>query len=81
MVNSCEKAYPRRTHRVVVGEEELELEDAACRAISLLRCQDASSTTKPTFIAAATRPLDYHIEVASIVVVWLCGNPRYWLVL
>lgn len=76
VVYAGQEAYSRRAHRVVVGEEELELEDAACERRSAtyvhqLRPDAASLCSMRTLVAASTRSIHRHIEVSCVLIMWL----------
>lgn len=81
VIDTSQEAYPRRAHRIVVGQEELEVELAACYLVSIPRYLLSSSSCMLTLVAATIRTIHPDVEVSCVLVMWLRRDTRHWLVL
>lgn len=82
MVYSRQETHLWRRHRVFFRQEQLELKHAT---YSRPTCQeyynDNRQKTRRTIERTPFRPLDRHVEVAQVIIVRRCGNPRCWVAL
>ena len=81
VIDASQEAYPRRAHGVVVGQEELEVELAACSLVNIPCYLPSSSSCMLTLVAAAIRTVHPDVEVSCVLIVWLRRDTRHWLVL
>ena len=81
VIDASQEAYPRWAHGVVVGQEELEVELAACSLVNIPCYLPSSSSCMLTLVAAAIRTVHPDVEVSCVLIVWLRRDTRHWLVL
>jgi len=81
VVDASQEAYPRWAHGVVVGQEELEVELAACHPVNTTLPYLQTSSCVLTLVTAAVWPVHPDVEVSCVLVMWLRRDTRHWLVL
>lgn len=81
VIDASQEAYPRWAHGVVVGQEELEVELAACYPVNTALPYLRSPSCVLTLVTAAIRSVHPDVEVSCVLVMWLRRDTRHWLVL